>query len=370
MSRGVTSRPAAHGYHKGLARGQVSLGAHFPIHRGRSMGPFFCREGESHMDELLQEFVSSRGVDMQVSSSRSVIRGVKLLGLVSRNGRRYLPAAMAQAAGLYEGAKVNVNHPKGSPLAARDYQDRLGSIRNVSVREGEGLFGDLHFNPKHALAEQLLWDATHAPENVGFSHNVEARTSRQGGQTVVEAILRVQSVDLVADPATTRGLYESKQDGCKQDGSADNNAAGPIAALTLAQLRSSRPDLIEAIAAESTTRMTLLETELDRLRAQHAALERRAAVVRLLKEFELPDPDEADAASKPIVSDLFFQTLLSAPNDQAMRALVEERATMIAAARRLERGPNGSARPTSREQNRFEPAPGVLDARSFAQAIS
>ena len=111
-----------------------------------------------------------------------------------------------QAAALYENAKVNVNHPQGHPAAPRDYRDRLGQIRCVAMRPGEGLFGDLHFNPKHALAEQLLWDAEHAPENVGFSHNVEARTVRRGDEIVVEAITRVQSVDLVADPATTRGL--------------------------------------------------------------------------------------------------------------------------------------------------------------------
>ena len=45
---------------------------------------------------------------------------------------------------------------------------------------GEGLFGDLQYNPKHALAEQLSWDAEHAPENVGFSHNVQARTAKRG----------------------------------------------------------------------------------------------------------------------------------------------------------------------------------------------
>ena len=85
----------------------------------------------------------------------------------------------------------------------------MGVIRNVAARAGEGLFADFYFNPKHALAEQLIWDAEHAPENVGFSHNVEARNVRQGERVVVEAITRVQSVDLVADPATTRGLFES-----------------------------------------------------------------------------------------------------------------------------------------------------------------
>jgi hypothetical protein len=160
------------------------------------------------VEERLAEYCDSRGQAMRVDRAAGVIRGVKILGLSSRNGRTYRPGALREASALYEGAKVNVNHPKGSPAAPRDYQDRLGSVRGVTWREAEGLFADLHFNPRHPLAEQLSWDAEHAPENVGFSHNVLARTSRAQGETVVEAILSVQSVDLVADPATTRGLYE------------------------------------------------------------------------------------------------------------------------------------------------------------------
>lgn len=314
------------------------------------------------MNELLQEYVNSRGVDMRVDVSASVIRGVKLLGLASRNGRRYLPAALAQAAGLYEGAKVNVNHPKGNPLAARDYQDRLGSIRGVVVRQGQGLFGDLHFNPKHALAEQLLWDATHAPENVGFSHNVEARTSQSGGQTVVEAIVKVQSVDLVADPATSRSLYESVAADVPAEG--DDSC---LAGLTVERLRAARPDLVEAIAAEASARLTAVEAQLDRLQVASALRERRAVAVRLLKEFKLPDPDVADGTSKALVSESFVQALLAAPDEGAMRALVEERAALLTAARRLE--PLAGARPTSREQYRSEPDR-PHDARSFVRAIS
>ena len=37
-------------------------------------------------------------------------------------------------------AKVNVNHPKGNPLGPRDYQDRIGVIRNVRVVAEAGLF--------------------------------------------------------------------------------------------------------------------------------------------------------------------------------------------------------------------------------------
>jgi hypothetical protein len=159
--------------------------------------------------ESIQEFANSGGSTLRVDRRAGVIRGVRIIGLESANGRRYLPEALQRAILLYERAKVNVNHPAGNPAANRDYRDRLGSIRNVSADNG-GLRGDLHYNPKHALAEQLAWDAEHAPENIGLSHNVEARTSRRDGKQVVEEITRVVSVDLVADPAATRGLFESE----------------------------------------------------------------------------------------------------------------------------------------------------------------
>jgi hypothetical protein len=314
------------------------------------------------MDEMLQEFVSSGGVEMRVDAAGGIIRGVKLLGLESKNGRRYLPAALTSAAALYEGAKVNVNHPKGSPLAARDYQDRLGSIRNVRA-SGDGLFGDLHFNPKHALAEQLAWDAVHAPENVGFSHNVEARTLRSNGQTVVEAILKVQSVDLVADPATTHSLYESAPE---TSAALDERVAG----LSLDLLRAARPDLVDAIRAEAAAEGIALCEELDKLRACEAARARRGTALALLREFHLPDPESADAAARPIVSEHFFESLLAAPDEAAMRRLVRERAEMVAAAGKLESSASRAARPVAREQHRSEGAGGVFDARSFARAIS
>lgn len=158
--------------------------------------------------ERLQEFTASTGQPLRVDRDKGIIYGVKVLGHKSSNGRTYLPEAVSSAAKLYEGAKVNVNHVRGS-TGPRDYQDRIGVIRGVRS-EHDGLRGDLHYNPKHVLAEQLAWDAEHAPENVGLSHNVEGRTSRKSGHTLVEEIVHVHSVDLVADPATNKGLFESE----------------------------------------------------------------------------------------------------------------------------------------------------------------
>ena len=156
--------------------------------------------------EYAQADASSR-----LDRENAVLHGVKILGFVSLNGRRYTVEALERACALYENAKVNVNHPRHSPQAPRDYQDRIGNIRNVRFQKNEGLYADFHFNPRHPLAEQLMWDAEHAPENVGFSHNIAAKTATQkDGSLLVEEILLVRSVDLVADPATTHGLFESQ----------------------------------------------------------------------------------------------------------------------------------------------------------------
>lgn len=222
------------------------------------------------MSETIQEYANSHGVTLRVDAAAGVLRGVKLIGLQSQNGRRYRPEALATAVGLYEGAKVNVNHPAGGPLAPRDYRDRLGVVRQVEFRPGEGLFGNLHFNPKHALAEQLAWDAVHNPQNVGFSHNVLARLHREGERVVVEAITHVQSVDLVADPAATHGLFEHEEP-AKSNADADA-AAMDFTALTLETLRSQRPDLAEACVSEATA---ALRDELREALAREQALRGR-----------------------------------------------------------------------------------------------
>jgi hypothetical protein len=324
------------------------------------------------MNEMLQEYVDSRGVGVRVDRTNGVIRGVKILGVVSRNGRTYLANALTEAVGLYEQVKVNVNHPKGSPASARDYQDRIGVIRNVASRPGEGLFGDFHFNPKHALAEQLVWDAEHAPENVGFSHNVQARTSRRGDRVAVEAITRVQSVDLVADPATTSGLFESAVEESQLD-SNDAGKAEPAARLedlSVEDLRRQRPDLVDSLLEERDAELTKLRGQLERLELAEALQQKRESVRRLLAEFDLPDPDTAQGWEKSIVGGRFIESLMGAADESAMRSAVEERAGLVREIR--ERGQTGTrsgSRPVCREQNETLGTRPV-DAKTFIEAIT
>ena len=362
------------------------------------------------MSDMLQEFCDSRGASMRVDAQAGVIRGVKVLGLESRNGRTYLPETLAQAVRLYEDAKVNVNHPKGNPAGPRDYQDRIGTIRGVAMRAGEGLFGDFHFNPKHALAEQLIWDAEHAPENVGFSHNVEARTSRRGDRVVVEAILRVQSVDLVADPATTRGLFESAEVSGRGGGEGDSlifaeakigtvpveakTGAIPAEAakpLSLDDLKRDYPELVESIGREQAAELDRLRREVERLAAIEAACRKDAMARRLLHEAGLPCPGDTKG-DRPIFVETkigtvpgtkmgtvplaevvcggrFFESLLAAPDERAMRQLIEERSRLVRLLSGGQTSGGAPAGPQSREQHLVY---GLMafDAKSFVEAIT
>ena len=324
------------------------------------------------MNETLLEYCDSRGVSVRVDRAAGVIRGVKILGLRSRNGREYLPEALGRAAALYEGAKVNVNHPKGSPVAPRDYQDRIGIVRGVEVRAGEGLFGDLHFNPKHALAEQLIWDAEHAPENVGFSHNVQARTARRDDLLVVEEITRVQSVDLVADPATTRGLYEAEGAGGGGRGagesvvsqSPDRDTRPTEGLLREGDLRSSHVTRSGDLATTATAPASgWQEAELQRLRGQLQALEARHAA--LILEQSITEELTVAGIAPPLVTELFRQQLRAAETPDARRLLIVERLQIARAA--------GTNRPTSKDQylaETFGPQRLPTDPKSFADLIT
>lgn len=285
------------------------------------------------MSELLQEYVDSGSQRLRVDRDAGVIRGVKLLGLASRNGRRYREQALAEAVALYEGAKVNINHPKGHPLAPRDYQDRLGMVRGVQLRPGEGLFGDLHFNPRHALSEQLVWDAEHAPQNVGMSHNVLARTKQVGNETVVEAITKVQSIDLVADPATTSGLYEQTVNDAGAAGANATAAIGepPVAAvesITLESLRRLRPELICEIEKPLEAEVMQLRCQLNGFIAKEAAQRRRDLIHRLLQEHNLPLPSP-NGGKSAMVSERFLDLLTHAADETEIRSLIEERVSLL-----------------------------------------
>ena len=145
----------------------------------------------------------------RVDREAGVIRGVRILGRVSKNGRTYLPQAITGAKPFYEGIRVNCDHP-ASARGDRSIADRIGWLAGVRESDG-GLRGDLHLILSHPFTPAVLEMAEKNPSMLGLSHNAEGRIVKRDGKNVVEEITHVRSVDLVADPATASSLFESKE---------------------------------------------------------------------------------------------------------------------------------------------------------------
>jgi len=156
--------------------------------------------------EQIYEYCASNA-SLKVDREAGLMRSVKILGHVSANGYRYLPEAIRRAAGLYEGKVVNFNHAAKSADSRSSY-DRFGWLSGIQVRE-DGLYGDLHYLKTHPFAAPVLEAADRNPALFGMSHVANGNKRRDKHEIVVEEIQSVGSVDLVSDPATVKGLFES-----------------------------------------------------------------------------------------------------------------------------------------------------------------
>lgn len=147
--------------------------------------------------------------DAKIDREAGVIRGVKVLGRESANGRTYSDQAMKDAARLYEGAEVNIDHDRKEPNRERGLLEGFGVLRGV-VEQPDGVYSDLHYLKTHPATEVFLERAERFPDKVGLSHNADGKASRRSGKLIVESIAKVNSVDVVRNPATNKGLFESK----------------------------------------------------------------------------------------------------------------------------------------------------------------
>ncbi|HJZ56768.1 MAG TPA: hypothetical protein VKE74_17505 [Gemmataceae bacterium] len=164
----------------------------------------------SVMSRIVERFDFSAGrVDR--SGPRPMIRGVLLCGPVSANRRRYRKEAFAgERIRRYADVSVYINHSDGR--ADRSYAEQIGWVRNPHNRSDGMPLGDIEVKPAHPCAGLLLDDAQHDPRAVGMSHvaHCQVRPTRDGWEDVFD-INRIESVDLVLDPATVKGLFAEQR---------------------------------------------------------------------------------------------------------------------------------------------------------------
>jgi hypothetical protein len=171
--------------------------------------------GESREAPLIEARPAGSLRAGQLNRAMNVIENTVLITAISANGagagkRRYSDTALKQIAERAEGLPAYLNHvPNDQAFKPRDVKDLIGVHRNIRYFPAEGkITSDLHVMEHQAplvfgLAEKL-------GDVVGNSLVSRGLVQMEGDTEVVREIAAVRSADLVSDPASTKGLFESR----------------------------------------------------------------------------------------------------------------------------------------------------------------
>jgi hypothetical protein len=266
------------------------------------------------------------------------------LGRDSRNGATYQWDTCSKQYRLYEGAKVFCHH------GSKDTQFPFGRIQNVTAKP-DGFYGDIKYNPKLPTTEGVLWYIDNDPSAIGMSpdHIVKMEPGPNGSKLYTD-IIRVNSVDFVSDPATTKGVFESMNPdgtfdskgndarlGTGGGGEGDQTAAfeSQLAELFATGVKTLGPEKFRAVAkhllnahgvlgegeGESKETEALkkenaeLKTKLDGYQVLEKVNEQKKLAAKLCKEAQLPDY---------AVTEHFIDTL-AAKDEAAMKLDIADR---------------------------------------------
>ena len=169
-----------------------------------------------------------------------VIRGVKIVGTKSKHGYTYPQEMLRRHIDAYEGVPCYMLHGTGreKKTESRKLHEHFGTIMNVHEREGiDGLWGDLHIKQSHPMAGLVIENLDGA--NFGLSHNARVETNED--KTEVLSIYRVNSVDLVDNPATTRNLFEDNSMTLEEMNAALDERLGAFQEKMLAAMEAMKP---------------------------------------------------------------------------------------------------------------------------------
>ena len=163
----------------------------------------------------LTETVDFKGAEFVEEDGQRIVRNVAMLGEESSHGYAYRRPAMKKAVetGLYDGCRIFINHSK----EGRNLMELAGVFRNPR-HEGGKIKGDAYLLDD-AYGLKFWQIAKTMPEAASCSHVADGKLVKgQDGKQYVEEIIKVYSVDLVVQGATTRSVFESGLDRASQSG--------------------------------------------------------------------------------------------------------------------------------------------------------
>jgi hypothetical protein len=334
---------------------------------------------EYYDDNNIKEFSESINFDDSISEKidyeKGIIKDVSLLSPISKNRRTYTKEVLEECVILAEGVKVFADHPENNET--RSVKDLIGNVSNVYLEEGTNILrGDLFI--LKGWRENIFDMAENMPDGAGMSINASGVLKKgDNGFDVVEKILKIYSIDLVSEPATTNGLFEQEKDNKKDFEKGENKTKMEITLETLKKensdiLEQYRNEILEGLKINSLkenynkmeesvkeskdkikeltesleTAMKEIETlkedketiskekseieeemkeiksKLDEYEVKEALAKKKALISEKIEEAELSDM---------WVTELFMETLMNTEDEEKIDALISERKSLMEA---------------------------------------
>jgi len=265
-------------------------------------GPGVASEDEASMEVTERTDTGSvafRDADM-------VVEGVTILKPgTSLNNRHYSQDAIHKGYGVFEGAKMYLNHPpRGQSI--RSVNELVSKVARTWVDEEGAIRGDIK------IFRRDFYDfAKEAKNDVGISINALCRGVPNyplDGKKVdyIQEFVKSHSVDWVTDAGAGGGILAQESIGGEE-------LMAILKELTVEELKQERPDLVEMLVQEDKTELTQVKEQLetatkerdeaqaerDELKAKGEQTDSDKRVREFLaKEGQLPAPAQERVAQK------------------------------------------------------------------------
>ena len=228
-------------------------------------------------------------------------------------------SALDSAVSVLEGIKAFEEHSYGK----RVFRELVGVFRNVR-RDGDRVRADLHLLDKGNTGQKLMTVAEEAPDAVGFSIDADVaykNTMDEGEE--IHKIVSGRSVDLVMEPATTKGIFEEQENQDLQE----TKLLEEIETMEIKELQEEIKELKTKLDAEEIEKKKAQEDlkqaqeELNTYRLKEQESKKKSVIEEKVKAANLPDW---------LVTEVFTQSLLEAKEEQVDR-LIDDRKKILEA---------------------------------------
>jgi len=252
--------------------------------------------------KVLNESALSSLEIKDIDRENKQIRNISLLGDFSKNNREYTNRALKSAVTVLEGSPAFYVH---SSKDRNPKKELIGKFTNLFVKENR-VKGTLNVLEKEA---SFIFDlAERMPELAGFSVDATVKYRREGKKEIIESFLKGKSVDLVTDPATVKGLFESIE---TEDNYMNETEVKEIQESLEKQDKQIK-NLTESLEKERLESKRILEEAREEVRK----LEQNNLVIRKLQESKMPEK---------AITELFKEQLSNAADEKAIDALIKDR---------------------------------------------